>query len=54
MPRPHPILRPVALAIALATAGLVAVPVARAQSATQAQAIDIPALPAAQALQRFV
>jgi iron complex outermembrane receptor protein len=54
MPHPHAILRPVALIIALATAGLATVPHARAQSAAQAQAIDIPALPAAQALQRFV
>lgn len=52
----HPcrrLLRPVALAVACLGAGLYGAPGAWAQGATQAQAIDIPALPAAQALQRL-
>ena len=47
--------RPVAMAAALAAAGLFAAPLsAHAQAAAQAQSIDIPAQPADQALQRFV
>jgi outer membrane receptor protein involved in Fe transport len=52
----HPIrlLRPVTLAAACLLAGAGSLPLAWAQPSAQAQAVDIPSLPAAQALQRFV